>query len=127
MTTKQQTAVKPVSKPLVKTSSKSKPDVSTAKNKPASKPKTGLYGALLKSALLGEFGALIQGFYVNALSYHGKAKTSFPRARIAAVPLLNPVDAKAFIEKHRSTSIPAGSLTGQRVFDQMMIESKNAK
>jgi hypothetical protein len=124
---KQQTTSKPVSTPASKPAASSKGKPTGVANKPASKPKTGLYAGLLKSALVGEFGALIQAFYVSAIAYHTKQKTMFPRGRIMAVELLKPVDAKAFIEKHRSTSIPAGSLTGQRIFDQMMIETKNAK
>jgi hypothetical protein len=124
---KQQTISKPVSKPASKPAASSKGKPTGAKQKPASKPKTGLYAGLLKSALAGAYGNLILGFYVNAISYHRKQKTAFPRARIASVPLLNPVDAHAFMEKHRSTSIPAGSLTAQRLFDQMMIEANSAK
>lgn len=87
------------------------------------------YATLLADALAGKFGGFIQRFYVSALSYHAKAKTTFPRGRILAVALLNPADARAFIEKHAQTSIPPGSHTGQKIFDQMMIETaeRNAK
>lgn len=86
--------------------------------------KTPFYAALLADALMGKFGNLLQGFYVNALSYHMKQKTVFPRARIAGVELLNQKDAVAFLEKHKGTSIPAGSKTGQRLFDEMMVQTK---
>ena len=90
----------------------------------AAKPKTPFYAALLADALMGKFGALLQGFYVSAIGYHVKQKTTFPRARIAGVELLNQKDAVAFLEKHKGTSIPAGSKVGQRLFDEMMVQTK---
>lgn len=85
------------------------------------------YAAILADALAGKYGPVIMRFYVNAMAYHRKAATQFPRARIASAPLMNPADAVAFIESRKATSIPAGSLPGQRLFDQMMVESKAAK
>lgn len=82
------------------------------------------YAALLSQALAGKFGAVIQRFYVSAIAYHTKQKTQFPRGRIADVALLPVADAESFISKHAVTSIPAGSTTAQRFFDQMMIEAQ---
>lgn len=138
---KTQTQAKPaaVSKPKAANKANAKPaaaivakvETKPAAAKPVQKPaakaasKAGglFYKAMLAEALAGKFGDLIQRFYVNAVSYHQKQKTVFPRKRIALAELLKPADARAFIEKHRATSIPAGSITGQRIFDEMMIET----
>lgn len=88
------------------------------------KGKTLAYASLLASALKGDFGAAIQRFYASAISYHKKAATVFPRARLATEALMSADDAKAFIEKHKATSIPAGSKAGQRLFDEMMVQTK---
>lgn len=98
-----------------------------AKAAPKSKPAAPLfYAALLADCLSGKFGPLIQRFYVNAASYHLTKKTLFPRARLAGEKVLEPKDALAFIEKHKLTSIPAGSKTGQRLYDEMMVEAVKA-
>lgn len=94
-----------------------------AKAKPAAKTDTLFYATLLGDALAGKYGAQIQRFYVNAAKYHLTQKTVFPRARNASEPLLKPEDAVAFLKKHEVTSIPAGSKTGQRLFDEMMVQS----
>ncbi len=88
------------------------------------KAKTLFYAGLLAEALAGKWGNELQRFYVNAMQYHEKQKTVFPRVRLANVELLKPEDAKTFLEKHKTTSIPAGSKQGQKLFDQMMIEAK---
>ena len=95
-------------------------------NKTATKPVTLFYATTLTEALAGKFGVTLQRFYVNACSYHLKALTVFPRARIAATPLLNETDTLAFLEKHSKCSTPAGSLTAQRVFDEMMVQTQAA-
>jgi len=82
------------------------------------------YAALLAEALAGKWGNELQRFYVNAIAYHTKQKTAFPRARLADVELMKIEEAKSFLEKHKATSIPAGSKQGQKLFDQMMIEAK---
>lgn len=107
MTTQSKTRSKPASKPAVK---------------PASKPATLAYAAILGDALAGKFGDVIKRFYLNAIKYHDKQKTTFPRGRIADVALMSPDDTRAFIAAREVTSIPAGSLAAQRAFDQMMIE-----
>jgi len=103
----------------------------TQKPAPRAKPatKTLFYAMLLADALMGKYGAQLQRFYVNACSYHLKGKTTFPRARLANEPLLKPEDAVAFLKKHEQTSIPAGSKVGQRLYDEMMVQtaSKAAK
>lgn len=83
-----------------------------------------LYAAILADALSGSFGDIIRRFYVSAVSYHMKQKTAFPRGRIMHVELLAPDKAREFIERHAVTSIPAGSLPAQRIFDQMMVETQ---
>jgi len=88
------------------------------------KAKTLYYKALLVECLAGKLGSEIQRFYVNAIAYHTKQKTAFPRARLADVELMKIEEAKSFLEKHKATSIPAGSKQGQKLFDQMMIEAK---
>lgn len=114
---------------MAKTQTQTKPaKVTKAKAAPkakaATKPQTMMYAAILAEALAGKFGAIIQRFYVNALSYHGKQKTTFPRAKIATVALMSADDARAFIEKHAVTSIPPGSHPSQRLFDEMMVETQ---
>lgn len=109
----------------MKTQTQTKSAVKTA-TKPAprqsSKPVL-VYATMLSDALAGKFGETIKRFYINALSYHMKQKTTFPRAANAIYALLSPADALAFIGKHGQTSIPAGSKTGQRLFDEMMVET----
>lgn len=103
-----------------------------AKAKPAAKAATKVsakplfYASLLGECLSGKRGTVLQRFYVNATKYHLSIKTVFPRARLANQPLLNPEDAVSFLSKHEKTSIPAGDRTGQRLFDQMMLESASA-
>lgn len=97
-----------------------------AKAAKATKPAPLFYAMLLADCLSGKYGALIQRFYVNAASYHLTKKTVFPRPRLAGEKVLEPKDAVAFIEKHKLTSIPAGSKTGQRLYDEMMVEAVKA-
>lgn len=85
--------------------------------------KAGAYAALLQSALAGSYGPAITFFYARAIAYHKKHGTAFPRARNADEPLMSPADATAFLDKHKVTSIPAGLKAGQRLFDQMMVET----
>lgn len=116
------TATKTITKPVAKTVSKaSTKPVKVSKAKAA--PATLFYAATLAEALTGKFGKVIQRFYVNACQYHLKQATVFPRGRLAGQPLLNEKDALEFITKHAVTSIPAGSLTGQRLFDEMMVQT----
>lgn len=103
-------------KAVTKTSTKSVP-------KSAAKTASLFYATTLAEALAGKYGAILQRFYVNACGYHLKALTVFPRARLAGQPLLNEADTLAFLEKHAKTSIPAGSLAAQRVFDEMMVQT----
>lgn len=116
---KTQTQVKPAAKQTQKAAPKAKP----AAVKTASKAKTLVYKVLLAEALAGKFGAAIQRFYVNAISYHEKAKTVFPRARIAGEKLMDEKEAREFIAKHEKTSIPPGNKAGQRLFDEMMVQT----
>ncbi len=114
------TATKTTTKPVVKTTNKA-----PAKTKAA--PKTAFYATVLADALMGKYGNQLQRFYVNACSYHLKAKTVFPRVRLAGVELLNEKDTVEFLKKHEGTSIPAGSKTGQRLFDEMMVQTAAKK
>ncbi len=91
--------------------------------KGAAKQTAKPYAVLLQKALAGDYGQVIQRFYVSALSYHLKQQTAFPRARNASETLLNPQDASAFLEKHAKQSIPPGSKQGQRLFDAMIVEA----
>ncbi len=75
------------------------------------------YGMLLAEALSGKFGLFLSRYYANAQAYHAKQGTTFPRGRIANIALLSPDDARAFLIKHEATSLPPGSLTGQRIYD----------
>ena len=94
-----------------------------ATTKPATKPATLVYAAILSEALAGRFGTLLQGFYTTAIKYHAKQKTTFPRARLVGIALLNDKDARDFLTKHQSTGLPAGSYTGQKLFDAMIQEA----
>ncbi|HSF71499.1 MAG TPA: hypothetical protein VLA25_04345 [Methylotenera sp.] len=115
------TITKPVAiKSASKAAPKVKPEVKAAQK---AKPKTLPYRALLAECLAAKFGEVIQRFYVSALAYHKKEKTTFPRGRLVGEPLLNPDEALAFIEKHKVASIPSGSKAAQRFFDQMMVET----
>ena len=106
-----------------KQASKQKPAKQASAKQASKQASAYAYAALLADALAGKFGGFIQRFYVSAIAYHTKQKTTFPRGRILAVQLLAPADARAFIEKHAATSIPPGSHTGQKIFDHMMIET----
>jgi hypothetical protein len=106
------------------TISKPKAVKAAPKAKAVAPVRTMVYAALLAEALAGKFGALIQRFYVNALSYHMAQKTTFPRGRIANVALMTEEETRAFITAREQTSIPPGSLPAQRVFDQMMVETQ---
>lgn len=115
---------KQISKPAAKQVSKA-PSKAAAKQAP--KAPTLIYAAILGEALAGKFGNVIQRFYVNAIGYHKKQGTTFPRARVAGIALMDEKQTREFIEKHKATSIPAGNTQGQRVFDQMMVETQAAK
>jgi hypothetical protein len=99
----------------------------TAANKQTAAKVEKPYAALLLAALSGTFGPLIQAYYSRAVGYHAKAKTQFPRKRVESVELMNPVDAKEWIENRKLSSIPPGDHAGNRLFDQMMIEAKTGK
>lgn len=109
---------------MSKTETKTK---AAAKVKPAAKvkaePKTLFYATTLAAALSGEFGPLIQRFYLSACSYHLAQKTVFPRPRNAIYALLKPDEVGPWLKAREQTSIPAGDKTGQRLFDEMMVQT----
>ena len=108
---------------------------STKATKAATKPKAATttkavskpYADILKTALEGKFGPLVQRFYGSALTYHSKKGTAFPRAQTANHALLQPADAITALEKHSKTSIPAGAGWSQKLFDQMVVEAFGGK
>lgn len=95
-----------------------------AAKRTAAKPKAGAYAALLTAALAGKHGPQLARFYANAVAYHAKKKTVFPRERVAKHPLMDIKEATDFLAKHEKTSIPAGNMAGQRLFDEMMVEAR---
>ena len=121
-----ETQLKTASNPAVKSVSKTPakaPAKTVAKAKAPAKTKSLFYATLLADALMGKYGTILQRFYVSACAYHLKQKTTFPRARLATQPLLSEKDAVEFLKKHEKTSIPAGSHAGQRLFDEMMVQT----
>ncbi len=120
MTTKTTTATKTNTKATKATKPKAEAKTTT---KAAVKP----YADILKTALEGKFGPLVQRFYASALGYHSKKGTSFPRAQTANHALLAPADAITALEKHSKTSIPAGAGWSQKLFDQMVVEAFGGK
>lgn len=111
-------------KPAVKTSAKT---ANKAVNKTPAKTQTAptlLYAALLADALGGKYGAVLQRFYASAVNYHVKKQmTAFPRAFCAGQPLIPAKDVPDFFEKHKVSSIPSKLGVGNRLFDEMMIET----
>lgn len=93
--------------------------------KPAAKSRrtTLAYASLLAQALEGKFGDTLKVFYTNAVTHHRRLGTVFPRSRLAKVPLLSPNEAARFLEQHQATSIPPGTKAGQRLFDEMMVQT----
>ena len=79
------------------------------------------YALILKDALAGTYGQTIQRFYGNALSYHHKKQTAFPRVNDRE--LIPAKDVPAWFASHATAGIPAGDKTGQRLFDQMVVEA----
>lgn len=123
-TLKTQTATKPqASKPQA---SKASPKASP-KAKQSPKVETLAYAALLAEALAGRFGPIVARFYKNSISHHGKQKTQFPRADYAKVPLLSIEDARDKLEAHRAHSIPNAYTWSRRLFDEMMVQTQQAK
>lgn len=89
-------------------------------------PRVTGYARLFSDALAGKFGPVLKGFYEKAVVYHTGKKTKFPRERVKA-DLLSVKDATAFLEARKATSIPAADPSGQRLFDQMVLDSRQAK
>ena len=83
------------------------------------------YKALMIACLTGKNGQNVQRFYANAVSYHKKQATVFPRPRLEGVALLTPEEAQAWIAARSAAGIPAGDKVGQRLFDAM-VESVGA-
>lgn len=83
----------------------------------------GIYRNALIDALGGKYGQNVQRFYSNAIAYHRKQATAFPRARLAAVELIDAKALPVFMAKHATAGIPAGSHTAQKLFDAMVGET----
>lgn len=100
--------------------------------KQATKQTTLFYKGLLAECLAGKFGAILQRYFVRAIEYHTKQKTNFPRAQCAGVELLDAKSAREFliancgepVEGKQKPKLEPGNKTGQRLFDAMMVESK---
>ena len=79
------------------------------------------FAQLLTDALAGKFGPFAARYYSNALAYHRKQKTVFPRIVTAtARAALTMEDVKDVIAQATKGILAAGSRKGQAVFDLMM-------
>ena len=91
------------------------------KEKTGALPKAKPYAAILQKAIKGDYGQVVQRFYLNALNYHFKKGTKFPRVNTRELIPAN--DVPAWLGRFVSTGIPAGDKVGQRIFDQMIVEA----
>jgi hypothetical protein len=83
--------------------------------------KVPFFAQLLTDALAGKFGPFAARYYSNALAYHRKQKTVFPRIVTAtARAALTMDDVKSVIGEATKGVLAAGSRKGQAVFDLMM-------
>lgn len=84
--------------------------------------KVPFFAQLLSDALAGKFGPFAARYYSNALAYHRKQGTTFPRAVTAdARASLTMSDVKSVMEQATKGVLAAGSRKGQAVFDLMKI------
>ncbi len=114
--------VKTVVKAAAKTAVKAAPK---AKAKPVAKVEAAplFYATLLTEALAGNYGDSLKRYYKRAVENHDDQKTVFPRPRLIGKPLLNPTEAVAYLEAHKLTSIPSANPLGQRLFDEMAVQT----